>query len=69
MPPVLGEPDDAPLERRTPEERGGLGSCPDPLSSKASAEGEEGDGEVGEEVGLLVPATMLTSDMVPPGVL
>jgi hypothetical protein len=67
MPPVLADPDDAPpLERRIAERMGGLGSWPDPLSSKASPEGEEESGEV-EEVVLLVPVAMVTSGEALPG--
>lgn len=50
-------------------EREGLPSCPNPLSSKASVEGEEERGEVGEEVVLLVLVPMFTSGVAPPGVL
>lgn len=50
-------------------ERAGLPSCPNPLSSKASVEGEEERGEVGGEVVLLVPVPMFTSGVAPPGVL
>lgn len=58
--------DDTALERSMLE-RAGLPSCPNPLSSKASVEGEEERGEVGEEVVLLVP--VFTSGVAPPGVL
>jgi hypothetical protein len=50
-------------------ERAGLPSCPNPLSSKASVEGEEERGEVGGEVVLLVPVPMFMSGVARPGVL
>ena len=50
-------------------ERAGLPSCPNPLSSKASVEGEEERGEVGGEVVLLAPVPMFMSGVAPPGVL
>jgi hypothetical protein len=63
------DPDDTPLERSTFGRAGELPSCPDPLSSKASVEGEEERGEVGEEAVLLAPAPTPTSGVAPPGVL
>ena len=65
---VLG-PEDTPFERSIPECAGGLLSCPNPLGSKASVEGEEERGEVGEDVVLLVPVVILMSGVAPPGVL
>ena len=63
-----GTADDDPFERSMPGRAGGLLSCPNPLSS-ARVEGEEERGEVGKDVVLLVPVAILTSGVVPPGVL